>query len=158
MKNIGLVSEMFNEYNDPDLSYDSSRDGNTEWFKLTFLVDSEFFTVRDGKRHFIEKYNDQLNMVMSDFLNKYQKEFESSFIEEKRFEVLDRTKVIVKDLKETLTREFLVYNKIALFNIDLVGSWQAYKSAGDSDIEKAFYSDISKHVKRVQDNEKRADE
>ncbi len=37
MKNIGLVSEMFNEYNDPDLSYDGSKDGNTEWFKLTFF-------------------------------------------------------------------------------------------------------------------------
>ncbi|WP_105956761.1 hypothetical protein [Apilactobacillus quenuiae] len=144
---IALVKEMFNEFNDPDLTYIESRDGNTEWFKLSFLADDKYHTYKDGKRQFIEKYNDELNDVMSNFLNKYQKEFESSFIDENEFEVLDRTKEIAKDLKETLDKEFLVPDGIVLFSIDLVGSWQAFKSSGKSDLEKRFYQNISEHVK-----------
>ncbi|ALJ31308.1 hypothetical protein AKUA1202_14710 [Apilactobacillus kunkeei] len=145
---IALVNEMFNEFNDPDLSYKDSRDGYTEWFKLSFLVDDGYHKFEDGKRKFIPKYDEELQEVMSNFLNKYQKEFESSFINEKEFEVLDRTKEIVKDLKQTLEKEFLIEDKISLFGIDLVGSWQAFKSSGSSKLEQRFYSDITNHVEK----------
>lgn len=145
---IALVNEMFNEFNDPDLDYKDSRDGYTEWFKLSFLVDDGYHEFEDGKRKFIPKYDEELKEVMSNFLNRYQKEFESSFINEKEFEVLDRTKEIAKDLKDTLEKEFLIPNKINLFSIDLVGSWQAFKSSGSSELEKHFYNDIADHVEK----------
>jgi hypothetical protein len=145
---IALVHEMFNEFNDPDLDYKNSKDGYTEWFKLSFLVDDGYHKFEDGKRKFLKPYDDELQEVMSNFLNKYQKEFESSFINEKEFEVIDRTKEIVKDLKETLEKEFLIPDKINLFSVDLVGSWQAFKSSGDSQLEQRFYNNIVDHVEK----------